>query len=129
MCPRLREVRWLGVLLTGLFLLHESAAHAVDATPAYARSVWQFGLSGGYGDGFAAFGSGGTPNEDVRMALLLAQFGRIITDPLFTDGWLEGSFSAHGEGQLVWNTNLAQRHNRIVCFKVPKPNIHAVGNC
>lgn len=84
-------------------MLHAVAARAVDATPAYAHGVWQLGLSGGYGDGFAAFGSGGTPNEDVRMGLLLAQVGRTLGDPFWAGGWLEGSFSVHGEAQLVWN--------------------------
>ncbi len=85
-----------------VLLLGAGAAHAVDARPAYARGVWQLGLSGGYADGFAAFGSGGSPNEEVRMRVLLARAGTTVTDPLGADRWFEGSLSAHLETQLLW---------------------------
>jgi hypothetical protein len=78
---------------------------AADAREVYRRGVWQVGLSGAYADGFAAFGSGGSPNEDVRMGVLLAQAGGTVSEPVGMGRWFEGSLSAHGEVQLLWNRN------------------------
>ena len=87
----------LGVLATG------SAAGAADARGAFAAGIWQAGLAGGYARGFAAFGSGGSEGEEVRMGVLFPSVGASLTNSIASGRLFGGGISLLGEGQLLWN--------------------------
>ena len=76
---------------------------AHDARDAFTRGTWQSGLAGGYARGFAAFDSGGSESEDVRMGALFASAGASLTDSIAPGRWFGGGVSLLGEGQFLWN--------------------------
>lgn len=98
------------LLLSAIALLHVRPAAAdlsaeetkpINPHTLFAKGNQKLSLQTGYGEGFAAFSSGGKDAADVRTAAIYASWGTSISELQGRDSWYRGAWEFMIEGQLT----------------------------